>query len=139
MQLSSPHVSENCNSLEAELDHVKLEIVKMMTEKEQKSKEANQVKSYEMKISELEEQNKLLKREILSITTSNMTEKSNQPKSEETLCLPDILVDRSPPDGQEREDDSQSNHCIASSPFLKMDIELESKDQGNDKILEEKK
>ena len=134
LQISSPSVSENCNSLEAELDHVKLEIVKMMSEKEEKSKEANRVQSYEKKISELEEQNILLEKEILMLSTSNKTEIFNQIKAEENIFLHDILLDRSPPDGQEREDNSQT-----SSPSLKMEIEIESRDQENCKILEENK
>ena len=134
LQISSPNVSENCNSLEAELDHVKLEIVKMMSEKEEKSKEANRVQSYEKKISELEEQNILLKKEILMLATSNKTESCNQIKAEENIFLPDILIDRSPPDGQERED-----KCLSSSPSLKMEVEKEGSDQENIKILEENK
>ena len=139
LQISSPQVSENCNSLEAELDHVKLEIVKMMNEKEQKSKEANQAKSYEMKISELEKQNIQLKKEILILSTSNKTKSCNNLKSEETLCLPDILADRSPPDGEEREDDCVFNHCLTSSPSFKIETEMESNSQENYNILEEKK
>ena len=126
LQISSPSVSENCNSLEAELDHVKQEIVKMMSKKEKKSKEANRVQSYEKKISELEEQNILLKKEIMMLATSNKTESCNQIKDEENIFVPDILNKRSPPDGQERED-----NCLTSSPSLKVEVERESRDQEN--------
>ena len=53
MQISSPKIPENCQSLEDELDFVKFEIVKMMSEKENKSEDAHRQINYEKKISEL--------------------------------------------------------------------------------------
>ena len=61
LQVASPNLSEPCKTLEDELDHVKFEIVKMMSEKESTSKENQTLKKYKIKISELEEQNEQLK------------------------------------------------------------------------------
>ena len=55
MQIPSPNISKPCKTLEDELHHVKLEIVKLMSDNEHEVVDKQKLDKYETKISELEE------------------------------------------------------------------------------------
>ena len=88
----------HCKNLEDQLDSVKFEIVKILSDKADFSKENAVLRSYQQAFIELELQNCELRRRL--------QEEGNRPEtSQETMevvkMIPDI--DRSSPDGQEKE------------------------------------
>ena len=121
MQDTSPNLPQHCQTLEDELDHVKLEIVKMMSGKDAFSKESQTLKNYEVKIFELEEENEKLKQAVKHLELSLKTD----PQLDEKVSIPDILLantsfvdlitdtDRTSPDGQEIGDECLVQPCQA--------------------------
>jgi hypothetical protein len=113
LQDTSTNLPEHCQTLEEELNHVKLEIVMMMSEKDASSKESHTLKKHEVKISELEEENEKLKQVVKQLEHSLKTDQHHQNQPEEKVSIPDVLVDtssfldlitftdRTSPDGQE--------------------------------------
>ena len=119
----------------------------MMSEKENKSEDSNRHINYERKISELEKQNEQLKNAVTYLETSQNTESCQKP--EVNLSIPDILVpnsysiglitklDRSPPDGQEIDDESLTNFELDTNIVWK---NLKSaSDLENGMLLEDKR
>ena len=125
MQDTSPNLPQHCQTLEDELDHVKLEIVKMMSVKDASSKESQTLKNYEVKISELEEENEKLEKVVKHLELSQKTDSVDQHQTDEKWSIPDIIVvnssfvdlitntDRTSPDGQEIEDECLVQPCQA--------------------------
>ena len=115
----------HCQTLEDELNHVKLEIVKMMSVKDASSKESQTLKNYEVRISELKEENEKLKQAAKHLDHSLMTDPHDQHQPDEKVSIPDILVatssfvdmitntDRTSPDGQEIDDECLVQPCQA--------------------------
>ena len=156
MQTPSPQAPGHYYSLEDELDHVKLEIVKMMSDKEGKPNESKRLQNYEKKISELETENQKLREKAIFLESNEKTECFNEQKADKNLLIPDILVDRSnlidlithtertSPDGQERDEETQLHHCPCSSIDKGLVIENARKsnsvlDIENTKLLESKR
>ena len=122
-QVISPTLSEPCKTLEDELDHVKFEIVKMISDKEHASKENETLKKYQNQISELQKQNEQLKQTFNELECSTKTDPHHQQRMNEKVSIPDILVDnnsfvelitstdRSSPDGREIDDDCLTQPC----------------------------
>jgi hypothetical protein len=118
---TSPNLPQHCPSLEDELDHVKLEIVNMMSVKDASNKEIQTLQKYEVKISEFEEENDKLKQSLKGLEHSLKTD----PKPYEKVSIPDILVAtssfvdlithtvRTSPDGQEVDDQCLIQLCQA--------------------------
>ena len=107
----------------------------MMSEKEDKAEETKRLKNYEKNISELIEQNEVLKQAVMQLETSH-NQDANVP-------IPDILVassnstihlitssDRSSPDGKEIETPTKNSQ---------FDLENEDKDFEKNKLLEDNK
>ena len=129
----------NCHSLEDELNHDKFEIVKMMSEKEDKAEETKRFKNYEKNISELIEQNEVLKHAVMQLETSHKTDCQKQ---DANVPIPDILVtsistinlitssDGLSPDGQEKETPTNNSQ---------LNLEKEDIDFQNIKLLENNK
>ena len=121
LQDTSPNLPQHCQTLADELDHVKLEIVKMMSGKDNFSKECHTLKNYKVKISELEEENEKLKQSVKHLEHSLKTD----PKPDKTVTIPDILVatssfvdlitntDRTSPDGTEIDNQCLVQPCQA--------------------------
>ena len=94
-------------------------IVKMMSVKDASSKESQTLQNYEVKISELEEENKNLKQAAKHLEISPKTDPHDQQQPDEKLSIPDILVatssfvdtDRTSADGQEIDDECLVQPC----------------------------
>lgn len=156
--LSLSDVDLHGSDLEEELDHVKIEIMKMISEKKQQQggKDTDSVKKVQARVSQLEHENKKLRQTIQDLQPGmKIPHHKNQhldvSLGEKSVRIPDILVeqmpciDRSSPDGQEREEENQ-HICSGkedSSVSLKRikDLELKNSDleQSSCKLLEEKK
>jgi hypothetical protein len=125
LQDTTHNLPHHCQTLEDELDHVKLEIVKMMSVKDASSKESQTLQNYEVKISELEEENKNLKQAAKHLELSLKIDPHDQHQPDEKVSIPDILVatssfvdlitdtDRTSPDGQEIDDECLVQPCQA--------------------------
>ena len=122
MQHFDLQISPSCPTLEDELDHVKSEIMKMMSEKEQGTKGDQKLEKYQHKITELEEENQRLKHLVKELDLETKTKAVEQDKSDKTVNIPDILIanngcsaaisaDRSSPDGQETDEKFPVQRC----------------------------
>ena len=156
--LSLSDVDLHGSDLEEELDHVKIEIMKMISEKKQQqgNKDTDNVKKVQARVVQLEHENKKLRQTIQDLQPGmKIHHHKNQhldvSVGEKSVRIPDILVeqmpciDRSSPDGQEREEENQ-HICSGkedSSVSMKRikDLELKNSDleQSSCKLLEEKK
>ena len=139
-------------NLEFELDHVKLEIMKMISEKKQAGgKDTEKLKETQSRILQLEQENNSLRKTIKDLHLSMKSYQKDQQLSEEMVVpIPDILVeqitciDRSSPDGQEREEDNlhscrkEDNHVIEEK-LVKLELCNSDLKFSNNKLLEEKK
>ena len=142
-------------SMELELDHVKMEIMKMISEKKQvkadKGNEDNEkVKKVQDRVNQLELENKKLKQTIQELHHSIKIEPGDL-KNHRIVAMPDIVVeqigcidsiDRSSPDGQEKEEEVLNTK----EDIVMMDARIEQLQQANNdldntnsKLLEEKK
>ena len=140
-------------NLEHELDHVKMEIMKMITEKKQAaggSTEAEKVKKIQTKAFQLEQENKKLKQTIQDLHHSmklNHKDPHHQVVSE-VVSMPDIVVeqitsiDRSSPDGQEREEENHHS-CNKEDGSVErielLETSISDLKLSNSKLLDEKK
>lgn len=142
-------------SMELELDHVKMEIMKMISEKKQatadKGSEDNEkVKKVQDRVNQLELENKKLKQTIQELQHSIKIDPGDL-KHQRIVGMPDIVVeqiacidsiDRSSPDGQEKEEEALNTK----EDIVMMDARIEQLQQANNdldntnsKLLEEKK
>ena len=111
-------LEQHCKNLEDELDQVKFQIVKIVSDKNDFSKENAALKTYQNAFAALTEQNEFLKRKVeeLSIMDASHDDqsilKTISPETGSAITdrktVPD--VDRSSPDGQEKDADHQT-HC----------------------------
>ena len=148
------NIEISSGTMEYELDHVKMEIMKMISEKKQAGgKENEKVKEIQNKVFHLEQENKNLKQTIKDLHHSmklNLSDSHQEKLEEVDDTIPDILVeqinciDRSSPDGQEREEDIialKKNENIKASEEKIEQLNINNKELqlSNSKLLEEKK
>ena len=161
--LSLSDVDLHGSDLEEELDHVKIEIMKMISEKKQQQgagKETESVKKVQARVIQLEHENKKLRQTIEDLQPGmkkmhhhlknhhldvSVDEKSSSAR------IPDILVeqmpciDRSSPDGQEKEEINQhicsgkENRSLSLSRIKELESKIADLEQSSCKLLEEKK
>ena len=90
-----------------ELERVKQEIVKIISQKENFNKENEVLKIYQLAFSQLNEQNTNLKERIQTLEASNHTDQNDGSSISELLienAVNSIIdIDRSSPDGQEKD------------------------------------
>ena len=154
--LSLSDVDLTGGDLEEELDHVKMEIIKMISEKKQQGgKESEKAKECQTRVLQLEHENKKLKQTIkdlqLGMKMHHHKTQHLDVSDEKVVPIPDILVeqmpciDRSSPDGQEREEENQhicsGKEDVSVSAQRIKELELKNSDlvQSKCKLLEEKK
>ena len=111
-------LEQHCKNLEDELDQVKFQIVKIVSDKNDFSKENAVLKTYQNAFSALTEQNLLLRRKIEELSVMDNSHDNQYllkrmpietgTDKKEKIIAPDI--DRSSPDGQEKDIDQQT-HC----------------------------
>ena len=117
-------LEQHCKNLEGELDHVKDEIMRIITDKSNKTKENQSLKHYVKAYEDLRLENQNLKKELALIKlsppkrpslNSNSSSGSSRSNSEAGGDHQDVKsLDRSSPDGQEFEGDTTSS--TSSSP-----------------------
>jgi len=111
---------------EDDLDQVKFKIVEILSQKDNFSKENQSLKSHQTAYSELQKQNEDLRQKLARITSSLEMEGVRE--------VPDLLctekktervegVDRSSPDGEERDEDQSRSSCQVQRS--KKELELE--------------
>ena len=103
-------LEQHCKNLEGELDHVKDEILKILSDKTNANKENKSLKRYAQAYNELRDENDQLKKELALIklsSSSSSSSSSSNPSSSSTTTTPSPpkspTNDRSSPDGQEFE------------------------------------
>ena len=107
-------LEQHCKNLEDELDQVKFQIVKIVSDKNDFSKENAVLKTYQNAFAALTEQNELLKRKVRELSIMNLS--SPLERAEQVTVSTEILngsgkrsqiseIDRSSPDGQEKDTD----------------------------------
>ena len=138
-------------SMEVELDHVKMEIMRMISEKKQASElsdDNEKVKKMRDRVNQLELENKKLKQTIQELHSSMKIDPGDiHAEEDRAVRMPDIVVeqitiiDRSSPDGQEKEEEAPH----AKEDVVKMDARVEQLElrnnelvTANNKLLEEK-
>ena len=162
--LSLSDVDLHGSDLEEELDHVKIEIMKMISEKKQQqgagSKETESVKKVQARVIQLEHENKKLRQTIEDLQPGmkkmhphlkNQHLDVSVGEKSAPARIPDILVeqmpciDRSSPDGQEREEETQhicsgkEDSSISSNRIKELESKIADREQASCKLLEEKK
>ena len=119
-------LEQHCKNLEDDLDQVKFEIVKIVTDKNHVSKENAVLKTYQNAFASLIEQNEFLKRRVQELSDKEAIGyhiQSDQEKNSPMMSCSGIKegqipgIDRTSPDGQEKDPDHQVN--------CKSDIDLE--------------
>jgi len=156
-KVSSSNLTEPCATLGDELDHVKYEIVKMISEKGQISTENEIIQNYKIKISELQEESEKLRQTVKELECTSFSDPHNSQRMQDNSTLPDILVDnnsfkdpitssdRSSPDGQEIDDDCLTQPCqglrlnTTDISCLEEHIETAAMDSEKNKLLENNK
>ena len=98
-------LKRHCKSLEGELDGVKSEIVKIITEKDGFFKENGMLKDYKKAYEDIKSENLQLKKDIQKMIDDNKSFKSPN-ASQDNIVVE--LLDRSSPDGQEIGTDLQN-------------------------------
>ena len=98
-------LKRQCKSLEGELDGVKSEIVKIITEKDGFFKENGMLKDYKKAYEDIKSENLQLKKDIEKMIDDNKSFKSPN-ASQDNIVVE--LLDRSSPDGQEIGTDLQN-------------------------------
>ena len=93
-------LKQHCRSLEGELDGVKSEIVRIITEKDGFLRENGLLKDLKMERDDLKEENKKLKHDLRQLIEEKKHLRSPNP-SQDNFQLQ--ISDRSSPDGQEIE------------------------------------
>ena len=110
-------LEEQCKNLEDDLDQVKFEIVKIVTDKNDVSKENALLKTYQNAFASLIEQNEILKRRVQELSV-NEAAIGHHIQSDQERNLPKMScsgtkegqipeIDRTSPDGQEKDPDQQ--------------------------------
>ena len=135
-----------------ELDHVKMEILKMISEKKQAGgKQSEKDEKYQSKVFQLEQENKKLRRTIKDLHNGmKLNPKDQQLVDEKAIPIPDILVeqmpciDRSSPDGQEREEENhhichKEDTSVNNEKMEKLEQSNSELELSNSKLLEENK
>ena len=114
LDVNAFQLEQHCKDLEDELDQVKFQIVKIVSDKNDYSKENAVLKIYQNAFAALTEQNELLKRKVEEysvmdpLTTSRGSDTDNL-SNEITTTKQISKIDRSSPDGQEKEPDQLAN------------------------------
>lgn len=156
--LSLSDVDLHGSDLEEELDHVKIEIMKMISEKKQQQggKDTDNVKKIQARVVQLEHENKKLRQTIQDLQPGmKIHHHKNQhldvSVGEKSVRIPDILVeqmpciDRSSPDGQEREEENQhicsgkEDSSVSMKRIKVLELKNSDLEQSSCKLLEEKK
>ena len=156
--LSLSDVDLHGSDLEEELDHVKIEIMKMISEKKQQQggKDTDNVKKIQARAVQLEHENKKLRQTIQNLQPGmKIHHHKNQhldvSVGEKSVRIPDILVeqmpciDRSSPDGQEREEENQhicsgkEDSSVSMKRIKVLELKNSDLEQSSCKLLEEKK
>ena len=135
-KIQSLKSTESCKTLANELDNVKFEIVKMMSEKGITREENKLLEIYKKKISELKEENKQLKESFKNNTHDQQQPNENVSNPESivaTSSFVDLILktDRSSPDGQEIEHECLEHEYCSSGLTI-------SNNNGLERELEEK-
>ena len=104
------HLKQHCKTLEGELDDVKSEIVRIISEKEVFFKENGTLKDYKKAFEDLKEENSQLRKERQNLNAENKYLKS--PNASQDKNIQEIL-DRSSPDGEEVESVLQKSVFIS--------------------------
>lgn len=156
--LSLSDVDLHGSDLEEELDHVKIEIMKMISEKKQQQggKDTDNIKKIQARVVQLEHENKKLRQTIQDLQPGmKIHHHKNQhldvSVGEKSVRIPDILVeqmpciDRSSPDGQEREEENQhicsgkEDSSVSMKRIKVLELKNSDLEQSSCKLLEEKK
>ena len=134
-------LEQHCKDLEDELDQVKFQIVKIVSDKNDYSKENAVLKTYQNAFAALTEQNELLKRKVKELSSMDSLIATN--RSDQDIVSQDMTndittgrqvpeIDRYSPDGQEKEPDQVAN--------CKSDFNLEDQVlKLNDQLFESEK
>ncbi|XP_040583976.1 uncharacterized protein [Lepeophtheirus salmonis] len=101
-------LEQHCKNLEGELDHVKDEILKILSAKSSANKENESLKRYALAYESLARENQTLKKEVNELKKITMNGPSSPLPSHQTVH------DRSSPDGQEYYD-SPNSPTVSSS------------------------
>ena len=101
-------LKRHCKSLEGELDGVKSEIVRIITEKDGFFKENGMLKDYKKAYEDIKKENLQLEKDIEKMIDDNKSFKSPN-ASQDNIVVE--LLDRSSPDGQEIGTDLQNASC----------------------------
>eukprot|EP00095_Tigriopus_kingsejongensis_P001448 maker-scaffold207_size258870-snap-gene-1.14 protein:Tk01448 transcript:maker-scaffold207_size258870-snap-gene-1.14-mRNA-1 annotation:"hypothetical protein KGM_04185" len=126
-------LEQHCKNLEGELDHVKDEIIKILSDKTNASKENQSLKHYAKAYETLKDENAELKKELALFKLNppkspTLSSGSSHTGSESGSDAPEAKglhhIDRSSPDGQEYEGETTSS--TASSPSICHKIRLKS-------------
>ena len=118
-------LEQHCKNLEDELDQVKFQIVKIVSDKNDFSKENAVLKTYQNAFATLTEQNEILKKRLERFTRMEIS-------NETPTIIPDI--DRSSPDGQEKDSDPIVK-CRNNSEYEDVLVQLK---ENMIKLVEEK-
>ena len=118
-------LEQHCKNLEDELDQVKFQIVKIVSDKNDFSKENAVLKTYQNAFATLTEQNEILKKRLEGFTRMEIS-------NETPTIIPDI--DRSSPDGQEK-DSHPIVKCRNNSEYEDVLVQLK---ENMIKLVEEK-
>jgi len=111
-------LEEQCKNLEDDLDQVKFEIVKIVTDKNDVSKENAVLKTYQNAFASLIEQNEILKRRVQEMSLNEAIGQHFQLDQERYSPMMSYSgtkegkipeIDRTSPDGQEKDSDQQVN------------------------------
>lgn len=116
-------LEQHCKNLEGELDHVKDEILKILSDKSTKSKENESLKHYVKAFEELRVENEGLRKELALLKISNPPKSPALSTSSKSSAGSDTQnIDRSSPDGQEFDQlDSTSTNVSSCSRQLESD------------------
>ena len=112
--LDVAQLEQHCKNLEDELDQVKFQIVKIVSDKNDYNKENAVLKTYQNAFAALTEQNELLKRKVEQFSVMEATQDSRQERIDPPTLISSNqgrqmpVIDRSSPDGQEKDPDLQS-------------------------------
>ena len=140
-------LEQHCKNLEDELDQVKFQIVKIVTDKNDFSKENAVLKTYQSAFVALTEQNELLKRKVGELTIMSVS--NPEVWSEQVTISTEIVngscrsqtpeIGRSSPDGQEKDADQLvtcKNTIDTQDEFIKLKEKIAESEKEKDLNME---